>query len=92
MSINQLNAEFLNLDLIPGFSHEFVTNHAQLTKRIKHRNIVIDRSFLREGKPTGDLASGWWRNFLDNEEKFGLPGQSISDGSYRGNYLHRSLF
>lgn len=83
MSINQLNVEFLNQDLIPGFSHEFVTNNALLKKRIKHGNIVIDRAFLREGKPIENLASGWWRNFLDNEEKFGFPGQSISDGSYR---------
>lgn len=81
--MSQLHPEFLNLDLIPGFSQEFVSNHSGLIKRINHRNIVIDRSFPSIKKPTNDLAGVWWRNFLDNEEKFALPSQTIGDRSNR---------
>jgi DNA (cytosine-5)-methyltransferase 1 len=45
------------------------------------RETVIDRSFPISKMALNDPMSGWWRTFLDNEDKYASPLQSIGSRS-----------
>ncbi len=75
--------QFLSLDLIDGFQHDYYLQDALVSKRVFRQDVSIDRSFESSNTKSTDLMSTWWRNFLDNEDKYASPIQSIGSRSNR---------
>ena len=73
--------QYLSLDLISGFQHGYYLDGGQISKRVLSKNTVIDRSFPFSKKAISDPMSAWWRTFLDNEDKYATPLQSIGNRS-----------
>lgn len=72
---------YLSLELISSFQHGYYIDEGQITKRVLRHDTVIDRSFPLSKKSISDPMSGWWRTFLDNEDKYACPLQSIGNRS-----------
>jgi DNA (cytosine-5)-methyltransferase 1 len=81
MTFSLQGDQYLSLDLISSFQHGYYLDEGQITKRVLSRETVIDRSFPISKKALNDPMSGWWRTFLDNEDKYASPLQSIGSRS-----------
>lgn len=75
--------QFLSLDLIDGFHHGYYLEDGLISKRVQHQNVANDRGFPNSKVKASDPMSLWWRNFLDNEDKYAFPIQSIGSRSNR---------
>jgi len=83
MTTSLQSDQFLSLDLINGFHHGYYIENGVILKRVLRHNIPVDRSFTSSKKSVNDLMANWWRNFLDNEDKYAAPNQSLGDRSNR---------
>ena len=81
MTFSLQGDQYLSLDLISSFQHGYYIDEGQITKRVLSRETLIDRSFTISKKALNDPMSGWWRTFLDNEDKYDSPLQSIGNRS-----------
>jgi DNA (cytosine-5)-methyltransferase 1 len=81
MTFSLQGDQYLSLDLISSFQHGYYLDEGQITKRVLGRETVIDRSFPISKMALNDPMSGWWRTFLDNEDKYASPLQSIGSRS-----------
>jgi len=81
MTFSLQGDQYLSLDLISSFQHGYYIDEGQITKRVLSRETVIDRSFPISKMALNDPMSGWWRTFLDNEDKYASPLQSIGSRS-----------
>jgi hypothetical protein len=81
MTFSLQGDQFLSLDLINSFQHGYYLEEGRVTKKVLSHDTVIDRSFPSSKKAISDPMSGWWRTFLDNEDKYASPLQSIGNRS-----------
>jgi DNA (cytosine-5)-methyltransferase 1 len=83
MTLALQSDQFLSLDLISGFHHGYYLEEGEIFKRVIKDNTVFDRSFSFAKKSASDPMALWWRNFLDNEDKYAYPVQSLGNRSNR---------
>lgn len=83
MTLSLDGDQFLNLNIINGFEHNYLLDSSSLTKRIVSNGVTVDRKFSAKSATPSDLASQWWRSFLDNEDKYANPLQSLGARSNR---------
>ena len=87
MSLEEVFSESLNIDLIPNFSQSYYFKGKTVCKSVSFNGTSIERIFNLNEKAKGDPMAAWWRAYLDNGDKFGLPLSSTEVNSKEIRYI-----